>query len=70
MNTRLELLADAAKNVAACCCPFLRAYTVSYFDSKHKWGDELVMAYSSKDAAKRLGLKAGYNCFVRRLIRR
>lgn len=70
MNTRLELLADGVKNIAACCCPYLRLYKVSHFDSEHKWVEEEVKAYSHKDAAKRLGLIAGRNCFVGRVIRR
>lgn len=70
MNTRLELLVDAAKNVAACCCPYLRSYEVCYFNDAHDWVEEEVRAYNHRDAAKRKGRIAGRNCWVRRVIRR
>jgi len=43
-------------------------YRVSYFDDGHSWVTVLVEAESSEDAALQLGLRAGYDCFVGRVL--
>jgi hypothetical protein len=53
-----------------CCEPTLRPFKVSYFNRERKWVSEEVKAYTADEAAAKLNLKAGYNCFVSRQIRR
>ena len=48
--------------------PILNWYSVSYFDDGHNWVTVLVEAESSEDAALQLGLRAGYDCFVGRVL--
>ena len=61
-----------------CCYDVVKTYRVSYFDAGHDWVNTLVeVSYkdarvagmSTRDyAADTLGLKAGYNCNVGRVI--
>lgn len=62
-----------------CCQPTLKTFKVSHFIRvpsavpgmfDHKWVSEIVEAYTADEAAEKLGLKAGYNCFVSCQIRR
>jgi hypothetical protein len=46
------------------CQPTLKWYKVCHFNSSHHWVCDKVQAYSASDAANKLGLKAGRNCFV------
>lgn len=61
MNHRIESLVEGIKG--ACSLKLLK-WRVSHFNAEHVWVQDVVMAYNSRDAAKRLGLRAGYNCLV------
>jgi len=49
-----------------CCYLYdvVKYYRVSYFDANHDWVTESVTAWTSEEAADKLGLEAGKNCFV------
>lgn len=39
-------------------------YRVSYFDAEHNWVTERIGAWTAREAAEKLDLRAGYDCFV------
>ena len=60
---------NGIREVGSCCCPWLRKFRVSY-RSKQMWVERDILAYNRQDAARRIDpkLRAGYNCFVVRVI--
>ena len=49
------------------CCPYynvVKYYDVSYFDASHDWVTTNVDAWTAREAAAKLGLDAGKDCFV------
>ena len=49
------------------CCDLYswqQYYEVKYFNESHEWTSEIVEAWTAREAAEKLGLRAGYDCFV------
>ena len=78
MNHRLRAIRDGVGSILSACAPRLKPYRVSYFNSKDKWTETEVMAYTRQDAADKLSweggsgknLKPGYNCWAVRVFKR
>ena len=64
------LLMPVAVSADTCterCCylyDFSKYYNVSYFDESHDWVTEQVEAWTAREAAEKLDLRAGYDCIV------
>jgi len=59
----LSVIADCP-SPCCCDCGYRNIYRVSYFDNFHNWVTVETEAWTAREAAEDLGLRAGYDCFV------